>query len=73
MRDERRIKPFLEKIGKYWKYVPDWRFCQLITNVIGMSKVDPWYLEEDDVIELFEEFFDGNKDAMEKESEEKDL
>lgn len=26
MRDINRIDPFLERLGKVWKKVPDWRF-----------------------------------------------
>jgi hypothetical protein len=55
MRDERRIDRVLNVIGDYWKIVPDWRLGQLITNVFGNR--DIFYLEEEDFIKAFNEFF----------------
>lgn len=57
MRDIKRIKPFLEEIEKLWEKVPDWRFGQLIVNVLGTCKKDPFFYEEDEMLELWEEFF----------------
>lgn len=54
MRDKNRIDPFLEKLGEAWKKVPDWRFGQLIVNVLGE---DPFYIEDDKVIEQFKKYF----------------
>ena len=63
MRDEKRIDPFLDKLKEYWHMVPDWRFGQLICNVLGTAKIDPFFIEEKDMIKLFEEYFkpDQNK------------
>ena len=61
MRDKNRIEPTLAEIAKYWKLVPDWRFCQLIVNVFGTSNVDPFFLEEKDILELFDNFFEVEK------------
>lgn len=57
MRDIKRIKPFLEEIEKLWEKVPDWRFGQLIMNVLGTCKKDPFFYEEDEMLELWKEFF----------------
>ena len=57
MRDINRIKPFLEEIEKLWEKVPDWRFGQLIVNVLGTCKKDPFFYEEDEMLELWKEFF----------------
>lgn len=57
MRDIKRIKPFLEEIEKLWEKVPDWRFGQLIVNVLGTCKKDPFFYEEDEMLELWKEFF----------------
>lgn len=57
MRDTKRIKPFLEEIEKLWEKVPDWRFGQLIINVLGTCKKDPFFYEEDEMLELWKEFF----------------
>lgn len=57
MRDIKRIKPFLEEIEKLWEKVPDWRFGQLIINVLGTCKKDPFFYEEEEMLELWKEFF----------------
>ena len=57
MRDINRIKPFLEEIEKLWEKVPDWRFGQLIVNVLGTCKKDPFFYEEEEMLELWKEFF----------------
>lgn len=54
MRDEKRIDVFCEKLRQYWHKVPDWRFGQLVTNVLG---VDPFYIEDDRAEEAFQIFF----------------
>lgn len=61
MRDIKRIKPFLEEIEKLWEKVPDWRFGQLIVNVLGTCKKDPFFYEEDEMLELWKEFFKEHK------------
>ena len=57
MRDIKRIKPFLEEIEKLWEKVPDWRFGQLIINVLKKKKKDPFFYEEEEMLELWKEFF----------------
>lgn len=57
MRDPKRIDEFCKEIAKYWKRVPDWRFGQLMMNVLGTSKIDPFFLEENQSLKLFDEFF----------------
>ncbi|MDE6946273.1 MAG: hypothetical protein K2P14_03715 [Anaeroplasmataceae bacterium] len=55
MRNPERIEPFLEELGNLWKEnCPDWRFGQLISNVLGK---DPFYIEEDQALEQFRKFF----------------
>ena len=59
MRDLERIPEILNKIGKIWKEYPDLRLGQLISN---MSDRSPWplfYIEDDELIERLEEFYDG--------------
>lgn len=34
MRDPARIEPFLEELAALWKQHPDWRFGQLVYNVL---------------------------------------
>lgn len=57
MRDQKRIRGFCNKLASYWETVPDWRFGQLICNVLGTAKRDPFFIEEEEMLKLFEEFF----------------
>jgi len=57
MRDVNRIDPFLQKIGEIWKTeCPDWRFGQLIFNLLIEYGV-PFYWEEEDFLENLEDYF----------------
>ena len=55
MRNINRISEFCNILKYYWeKYVPDWRFGQLIENIfidLKSSNIDPFYLEENDMID----------------------
>lgn len=57
MRDVNRIKPFLERLEKVWSKVPDWRFGQLMVNVLNTMPRDPFFPEDDEMIEYFEDYF----------------
>lgn len=58
MRDPKRIYAFCNQLAALWATeVPDWRFGQLICNVLGTSKIDPFFLEENDMMKLFEKYF----------------
>ena len=58
MRDPERIDKFLEELGTIWKtQCPDWRFGQLIFNVVSATG-DPFYCEEDKMLERFKAYFD---------------
>lgn len=59
MRSPDRIDPFLERLGKVWKEVPDWRFGQLIANVLLCQDEDIFFLEEEETIKIFENYFKG--------------
>ena len=61
MRDRNRIRPFLERLEKAWNEVPDWRFGQLMCNVLGSMPRDPFFLEDDEMIEYFENYFKEKK------------
>ena len=58
MRDKNRIKPFLERLEKVWNKVPDWRFGQLVCNVLNTMKTDPFFKEDNEIIEYFEKWFE---------------
>lgn len=62
MRNPDRIDIFLQKLGKIWKEnCPDWRFGQLMVNVLNSMQKDPFFPEEDEMIEYFENYFNKNK------------
>ena len=60
MRDINRIDKFCEKLAKSWKRVPDWRFGQLMLNLLGQyyndENRDPFYTEDDEMIKFIEEY-----------------
>ena len=58
MRDPKRIDDFCNALATLWKTeCPDWRFGQLVCNVFGTFKFDPWWLEEDEMLKWFEQYF----------------
>lgn len=59
MRDPKRIRKFCNQLADIWEtQCPDWRFGQLFVNVCRGSCIgDPFYLEDDKMIEHFREFF----------------
>lgn len=59
MRDPARIDRFCQRLAELWKKVPDWRFGQLISNVLGAFSKDPFYIEDDKLLEFFESYFGG--------------
>lgn len=61
MRDPNRIDKFCAELAELWHKVPDWRFAQLIVNVYGHSDRDPFFLEEDESMELFKEVLCQNQ------------
>ena len=55
MRYPKRIRKFCNELADIWEEkCPDWRFGQLLVNVIDR---DPWFLEEDDMMRLFRQRF----------------
>ena len=60
MRNPDRIDKFCNELAEVWKKVPDWRFGQLISNVLGKMQSegrDPFFPEEDEMIEYFRNYF----------------
>ncbi len=54
MREPERIDEFCEELAKQWHKVPDWRFGQLVVNVLG---IDPFYVEDETALERIKKFF----------------
>lgn len=57
MRSPERIDKFCSELAEVWKKVPDWRFGQLMVNVLNSLPRDPFFYEEDEMIKEFKDFF----------------
>lgn len=63
MRDKNRIPKFCNELGEIWmENCPDWRFGQLVLNVLGEMSInrDPFFPEEDEMIKFFKTYFEIN-------------
>lgn len=61
MRDPNRIPEFCNELAEIWSKVPDWRFGQFISNVMGeiQSKHgDIFFPEDAKMIEYIREYFE---------------
>lgn len=56
MRDKKRMNKVLDALWQLWLEVPDWRFCQLTENFARYIGGDPFYIEDEDFIELLQIF-----------------
>jgi hypothetical protein len=54
MRDITRIRPFCDRLASVWERVPDWRFGQLMVNALGTMGKDPFFPEDDEMIQYLE-------------------
>lgn len=57
MRDPKRIRKFCNELADVWELVPDWRFGQLVCNVFGELGMDPFFPEDDKMMEHFKNYF----------------
>ena len=58
MRDPKRIRKFCNQLATIWEtQCPDWRFGQLIVNICRDQGNDPFYTEDDEMLERFNEHF----------------
>ena len=56
MRDIKRIRKFCDRLATAWEKVPDWRFGQFIVNLIRYMAKDPFFPEDEEMIQIIEEF-----------------
>lgn len=61
MRDVNRLYKFYDELRDiHMTYFPDWRFGQMIINVLGdwqaKNKRDIFFLEEDEMIQIFHNY-----------------
>ena len=64
MRDPNRIDKFCGRLAKAWKNVPDWRFGQLMSNILGAyyeeTKRDPFFPEDEELLKFIEKYATDN-------------
>jgi len=63
MRNSSRIEKFCQRLARAWEYMPDMRFGQFMMNVLGAyahEVRDPWFPEEDEMIEYIEKWAKEN-------------
>ena len=62
MRDYKRISKFCDRLAAVWACVPDWRFGQLMSNMLGefvhRTGKDIFFPEDDELIEFFEKYME---------------
>ena len=61
MRDPNRIKGFCNRLMQTWMCLPDWRFGQLIFNVFSELGRDPFYMEDDEMIQFIENYISESR------------
>ena len=66
MRNPKRIQTFCDRLARAWSNVPDWRFGQLIINVLGEMERDPFFPEDDEMIKFIEGYFERHMGASVK-------
>lgn len=61
MRDPDRIDDFCKELSQLWHKVPDWRFGQMMVNVMsgymGDTGRDPFFPEDDELLEYMKQYF----------------
>ena len=73
MRDINRIDEFCTELARIWKeHAQDWRFGQLIVNVLGTCSRDPWFYEEEEMLDVFRQFFKELEPVEEKQDGEEE-
>lgn len=57
MRDPNRIRKYCTQLADLWEKVPDWRFGQLMSNLLGAyyseTKRDIFFPEDDEMFAFF--------------------
>lgn len=65
-RDLKRIPLVLKYIREIWEEYPDLRLMQLLINVMKFQpKIDPYYVEDGDLVWRLEKLYHGRKPNME--------
>ena len=63
MRDPNRIQKFCNELADLWRIVPDWRFGQFISNVLGAyvaeTRRDIFFPEDEDLMAFMKKYFES--------------
>ena len=62
MRNHKRIARVIAKLLKLWNTVPNWRFCQLISNLHGLGPQDIFYTQDEDLEKAIDEMLAESND-----------
>ena len=62
MRNHKRIARVIAKLLKLWNTVPNWRFCQLISNLHGLGPQDIFYIQDEDLEKAIDEMLAESND-----------
>lgn len=66
MRDPNRIDKFCAELAQFWHKVPDWRFGQLMTNIMSQYISDygrdAFYVEDEEFFKWIGTLFDEKKE-----------
>ena len=61
MRDPKRIDKYMDKLGKIWIDYPDFRFGQLLVNLLGDVQdevgMDLFFVEDEEFFAAFEKCY----------------
>jgi hypothetical protein len=64
MRDTHRIHEYCDSLAWIWGQVPDWRFGQLMSNMLGAyvaeTHKDIFFPEDDELFEFFGKYINDN-------------
>ena len=56
-RNINRIDGYIARLEAIWKTVPDWRFGQLMCNLLGATGKDPFFVEDDELFDAMSQAF----------------
>ena len=61
MRNPERIDAYCDRLKELWHKVPDWRFGQLMCNLLGQYTSDtgnvPFFPEDEELFGFFDKYF----------------
>jgi hypothetical protein len=57
MRDPNRIYEIVDLLALTWERHPDWRFGQLVANLLGSG--DPFFVEDDELLKILKDYYES--------------